>query len=66
MSKTRPAYIVRNFKDAGTEQRFSKGEVKPIAVGQFDDWKLAGLVREPNADELKAARLENSAEAKPA
>ena len=55
------AFIVRDFKDAGTEQTFTAGTMVPIEEGAFANYKAAGLVREPDA----AAQKADDAKAKP-
>lgn len=61
MSKTVPAFIVRDFNDAGTTQSFKAGTVEEIGEGAFGNYAAAGLVREPNATELKAAKADKVA-----
>lgn len=66
MSKIK-AFVIRDFKDAGTERQFTasvagKPETFPeIEQGSFDNYAAAKLVREPTADELRA----KSADSKP-
>ncbi len=51
--KTKKAFIIRDFKDAGTDREFtaSKGEddTADLTEGEFLNFKHAGLVREPQA-----------------
>lgn len=61
MSKTVPAFIVRNFDDAGTKQSFKAGSVEEIGEGPFGNYAASGLVREPSAAELKAAKAAKDA-----
>lgn len=56
MSKTVPAFIVRDFNDAGTTQSFKAGSVEEIGEGAYGNYAASGLVREPTAAELKAAK----------
>lgn len=55
MAKTKDAFIVRDFKDAGTEQEFTAGKIEQIDAGPFANYEVAGLVRPPTADDRKAA-----------
>ncbi len=42
---TKQAIVLRDFNDAGTEQRFTKSDTPvPIEEGAFDNYKAAGLV----------------------
>lgn len=61
--KKKAAFIIRNFRDSGTEQRFTAGAVEQIDEGAFRNYEVAGLVRAPTAEETRAAA---KAEAKPA
>lgn len=60
-TKTKKAFIIRDFKDAGTEQEFTASiagqpdTIPEIAEGAFANYAAAGLVRAPTADELKPA-----------
>jgi len=45
------AFIIRDFKDAGTEQSYKQGETQDIPEGQFINYEAAGLVRKPTADD---------------
>jgi len=45
------AFIIRDFKDDGTQQRFTQGETKRIPEGQFINYEAAGLVRKPTAED---------------
>jgi hypothetical protein len=54
--KTKSAFIIRDFKDAGTEQSFTGGTTVPLSEGAFINYKAAGLVSEPTAPEAKAAK----------
>lgn len=42
--KTVSAKILRDFNDAGTEKRFTAGETETLTVGEFANFKAAGLV----------------------
>jgi hypothetical protein len=55
MTKKKDAYINRDFSDAGTESNFTGGTIVPIEEGAFANYAAAGLVREPTAEDLKAA-----------
>lgn len=61
MSKTVPAFIVRDFNDAGTSESFKAGSVAEIAEGAFTNYAASGSVREPTAGELKAAKAAKEA-----
>lgn len=60
-TKTKKAFIIRDFKDAGTEQQFTASiagqpeTIPEISEGAFGNYAAAGLVRVPASDELKAA-----------
>lgn len=41
---TRRAKILRDFKDAGDERRFTAGETVEISDGAFANYEAAGLV----------------------
>jgi hypothetical protein len=49
------AFIIRDFKDAGTEQSYKQGGIQDIPEGQFINYEAAGLVRRPTADDKSAA-----------
>src|SRR3546814_12926051 len=49
--KMKKAFIVRNFKDAGTEKKFTAGATVDLPEGVFRNYEAAGLVRRPNAEE---------------
>ncbi|HEY9581113.1 MAG TPA: hypothetical protein VIR65_14765 [Rhizorhapis sp.] len=49
--KMKKAFIVRNFKDAGTEKKFTAGATVDLPEGVFRNYEAAGLVRSPNAEE---------------
>ncbi len=52
-TKKKDAFIIRNFRDAGTERAFTSGAIELIDEGSFANYKAAGLVREPTADDRK-------------
>jgi len=58
--KTKKAFIVKDFADAGAERNFTASKAgKPetlvdIEVGAFANYAAAGLAREPDADEEAA------------
>ncbi|NII59841.1 hypothetical protein [Sphingomonas aerolata] len=58
MSDTKPkpikAFVIRDFTDAGTEERFTAESTPELEKGRFDNFKAAGLVRLPTAEEAKA------------
>ena len=49
------AFIVKGFNDKGTGQAFDANTVVPINEGSFLNYKAAGLVRTPTAEDRKAA-----------
>jgi hypothetical protein len=49
------AFIVTGFRDAGTEQEFAAGAIEQIEDGAFENYKAAGLVRAPTAEETAKA-----------
>lgn len=55
MAKTKEAFIISNFSDGGTNVSFEAGKIEPIEEGSFINYKAAGLVREPTAEDRKAA-----------
>jgi len=63
--KTKSAYVIRDFKDAGTEQSFAGGSTVEISEGAFINYKAAGLVTEPTSPEAKAAKSDAKAPATP-
>jgi hypothetical protein len=60
-TKTKKAFIIREFGDAGTEQRFApstagKPETMPdIEEGAFANYEHAGLLRNPTDEDVKGA-----------
>lgn len=48
--KTVNAKVTRNFKDSGTEEQFTKGQVIEISEGRFTNYKAAGLVDTTTAE----------------
>jgi len=55
-SKTKEAYIIRDFNDAGEELRFTKGEIVQIEAGAFLNYEAAGLVRAPTNEDKVAPK----------
>lgn len=49
------AFIIKNFNDKGTGQAFDANTVVPINEGSFLNYKAAGLVRAPTAEDKKVA-----------
>ena len=47
--KTRKAFVVSDFNDAGTEREFKKNATIDVTEGEFANYAAAGLVREPGA-----------------
>lgn len=58
--KTKEAFIITNFNDAGTEQSFAARSIVPIEEGVFENYRAAGLVRAATAAEVKAARQQTA------
>ena len=54
------AFIVRDFKDAGTGANFTAETIREISAGAFRNYKAAGLVRVPTAAELKSAKASSA------
>lgn len=53
-TKTKDAFIISSFNDAGTNKRFTAGKIVPIEEGSFLNYEAAGLVRVATADDRKA------------
>lgn len=49
------AFIIKDFRDAGTEEVFHAGSVASIDEGAFANYQVAGLVRKPTAEDKKAS-----------
>lgn len=49
-AKIRKGFIIKDFRDAGTEANFSKGDTVELTAGEFTNYEAAGLVRAPDAD----------------
>lgn len=47
------AFVIKSFKDDGTKERFTKGDIVEIAEGAFGNYEAASLVRKPTADDKK-------------
>lgn len=63
--KTKKAFVVRDFTDAGTETSFTASDGKSdtlveIDAGAFINYQAAGLVREP--DDAKPAKGDGKAD----
>ncbi|WP_419827660.1 hypothetical protein [Sphingomonas sp.] len=54
--KTRKAFVISGFNDAGTGREFKKGATVDVTEGEFANYAAAGLVREPGADDKAAAK----------
>jgi len=50
------AFVVRDFNDAGTSERFTAGSIAEISEGAFGNYSAAGLVRAPTAEEKPPAK----------
>ncbi len=61
MSKTINAFILKDFKDAGTGQQFTKGETPAVNEGDFTNYKAARLARVATAAEIKAGKPDAAA-----
>jgi hypothetical protein len=51
--KTKRAFVIRDFTDAGTETRHVAGSTPLIEDGAFGNYEAAGLVRVPTAADVK-------------
>lgn len=49
------AFIIRDFHDDGTKERFTANETPEISAGAFKNYEAAGLVRKATADDAKNA-----------
>ncbi|WP_416463963.1 hypothetical protein [Sphingomonas sp. VDB2] len=54
-AKKKDAFIIRDFKDSGTETSFAGGSVVAIEEGAFANYEAAGLVRKATAEDRKDA-----------
>lgn len=58
--KTKKAFVIRDFRDSGDERNFAASEAgdpktfPEIEEGAFNNYKAAGLVREPTGEDLRA------------
>ncbi|MBO9380243.1 hypothetical protein GG804_26105 [Sphingomonas histidinilytica] len=55
-TQKKDAFVVRFFKDAGTEEEFQAGTIVPLEPGRFHNFKVAGLVREASPSDVKASQ----------
>ncbi len=55
-TQKKDAFVVRFFKDAGTEEEFQAGTIIQLEPGRFRNFEVAGLVREPTPSEVKASQ----------
>lgn len=55
-TKTKKAFVIRDFSDAGTDEIHLAGATPSIEVGAFANYEAAGLVRVATADEAKTAK----------
>lgn len=59
MAATTPApikgFVLRDFTDATTDERFSAKSTPDLEAGRFENFKAAGLVRAATAREAKPA-----------
>lgn len=53
-AKTRKAFVLRDFLDAGNGRHFTAEEVVEVSAGQFANYEAAGLVRAQAAEDRKA------------
>ncbi|KHA64275.1 hypothetical protein [Sphingomonas sp. Ant20] len=49
------AFVLRDFKDATTEESFSAKDTPDLEAGRFENFRAAGLVRKATAREAKPA-----------
>lgn len=61
--KTIKAVALRDFKDAGTEQEFTKGDTPTVSEGAFKNYEAAGLVRKATAEDTRAAKTDTKSDA---
>lgn len=47
------AYIIRTFKDAGTDKTFAAGAIEQIDAGAFGNYEACGFVRAATAEDGK-------------
>ena len=55
------AFIINDFRDAGTEEEFTAGATAPISEGAFKNYEAAGLVRKATAEDKKAGETGSKA-----
>ena len=59
--KTVRATVVRDFKDAGTERSFTKGEpIEDIEPGAIENYRAAGLLAAEDANDAQQAAADGS------
>lgn len=56
MAEKKQAFIIKSFKDAGTQEYFEGGSVVPLGAATFANYEFGGLVREATAEEQKPAK----------
>ncbi|WP_394658571.1 hypothetical protein [uncultured Novosphingobium sp.] len=61
--KTIKAVALKDFNDAGTEQRFAKGDTPTLPEGVFANYEAAGLVRKATAEDARAAKADTKSDA---
>lgn len=49
-TKTVRAKVLRDFNDAGSQSRFTKGKIVPLQADAFANYRAAGLVEEAPAE----------------
>lgn len=49
------AFVVKKFRDAGSEEEFEAGSTVSISEGAFKNYEAAGLVRKPKAEDKKSS-----------
>lgn len=55
-AKTKRAFVLSDFSDAGTDEIHLKGTTPTIEAGAFANYEAAGLVRAATADDAKPAK----------
>ncbi|TCP64143.1 hypothetical protein [Sphingomonas sp. PP-CE-1G-424] len=64
--KTIRGTVTRDFNDAGTERSFTKGDTTDFPAGEFENYRVAGLVElvtedAPAAPAAKAGKASGTA-----
>jgi hypothetical protein len=57
------AFLISNFHDDGTKERFEAGDTPTFDEGRFGNYKAAGLVRKFEASDAPAKKGDGKTEA---